>query len=242
MQTNWKPFSLCVAVSRNNGIGKDGNLPWPMLSRDLKHFAQVTSSVEPMAQTEARKAKEMVMLQAGLDVHEAAPTKATPQFRNAVVMGRKTWASIPEAKRPLVNRLNVVLTRDETFAQTLPADENNSTQVKSSFEEAMSSLSSDPTVNEIHVIGGSSLFELSLGKYSEHCKLIFLTRINKEFDCDVFMPEGWKDEKAWPKLFVSQTMSDKDVTYDFCVIGNRHLMQKHPQMVPTRILAGLKPH
>ena len=39
---------------------------------------------------------------------------------NAIIMGRKTWESIPEAKRPLPNRLNVVLTRNpEEFQKTL---------------------------------------------------------------------------------------------------------------------------
>ena len=31
---------------------------------------------------------------------------------NAIIMGRKTWESIPAAKRPLPNRLNVVLTKN----------------------------------------------------------------------------------------------------------------------------------
>ncbi len=32
-----------------------------------------------------------------------------PGKRNAVIMGRKTWESIPEKNRPLANRLNIVL-------------------------------------------------------------------------------------------------------------------------------------
>ena len=35
-----------------------------------------------------------------------------PLKRNAVVMGRKTWQSIPEKLRPLADRLNVVITRN----------------------------------------------------------------------------------------------------------------------------------
>ena len=41
---------------------------------------------------------------------------------NAVVMGRKTWESIPAKFRPLPDRINIVLTRSPAgeFAQSLP--------------------------------------------------------------------------------------------------------------------------
>jgi len=43
--------------------------------------------------------------------HFKAITSAAPTgLRNAVIMGRHTWGSIPKKFRPLANRLNVVLT------------------------------------------------------------------------------------------------------------------------------------
>ena len=76
-----RSVSCVVAATPSGGIGKDGTLPWSLPS-DLKHFARVTSDV---------------------------PAGAPAGPRNAVVMGRKTWASIPEKFRPLKGRLNVVL-------------------------------------------------------------------------------------------------------------------------------------
>lgn len=46
---------------------------------------------------------------------------ADPQKRNAVIMGRLTYFGIPENKRPLPNRLNIVLTSKSSQAD-YPAD------------------------------------------------------------------------------------------------------------------------
>jgi len=46
-------------------------------------------------------------------------TASRPEAPNAVVMGRKTWESIPPKFRPLAGRTNVVLTRQPAAAQAL---------------------------------------------------------------------------------------------------------------------------
>ncbi|KAJ9628395.1 hypothetical protein H2204_009232 [Knufia peltigerae] len=88
-----KPIYLIVATSLNPpmGIGNNGDLPWPPIKADMAFFRKVTSQVSP-------------------------PTEQASSSRmfNAVVMGRKTWESIPPKFRPLSGRLNVIITRGKS--------------------------------------------------------------------------------------------------------------------------------
>jgi dihydrofolate reductase len=65
-----KSIIIILAVDKENGIGKQGNLPWKLKS-DMIYFREVTT-------TTLQKDKI-----------------------NAIIMGRKTWESIPEKFRPL---------------------------------------------------------------------------------------------------------------------------------------------
>jgi dihydrofolate reductase len=73
-------------------IGRNGNL-LVKISEDLRYFRNITSD---------RLSKE-----SSLD-------------KNVVLMGRKTWFSIPRENRPLKNRLNLVLTRDKDLLKLSP--------------------------------------------------------------------------------------------------------------------------
>ena len=117
-------------------------------------------------------------------------------------MGRKTWESLPDKFRPLPNRLNVVLSRSPVVEGA--NDENGMIQVYSEFEHALEKLSANPKVNEIFVIGGSNIYDVALNKHSELCKLIILTRINKEFPVDVFMPKI-DEQQTFTKMHISKT-------------------------------------
>lgn len=82
---------------RRLGIGLNGKLPWPMIKADMNYFKLVTrdgsSSGEP---------------------HGLAGAN-TGMISNTVIMGRKTWASIPPSFRPLSHRVNVIVTRSKPF-------------------------------------------------------------------------------------------------------------------------------
>jgi dihydrofolate reductase/thymidylate synthase len=73
-------------------------------------------------------------------------------------MGRKTWDSLPAKYRPLPGRLNIILTRGPVTAISAN-DENGMVEVCSDLEQALLSLSANPRVNEIYVIGGGTVYE-----------------------------------------------------------------------------------
>ena len=69
-----------------------------------------------------------------------------------IVMGRKTWDSLP--KRPLPGRHNIVITRDRTF-------EADGASVANSVEEALAIATKQGAV-EACVIGGGEIYRLAL--------------------------------------------------------------------------------
>ncbi len=52
-----------------------------------------------------------------------------PAKQNAVVMGRKTWESIPAKFRPLAGRLNIILSRSEAQDENSAGAANGAKQV-----------------------------------------------------------------------------------------------------------------
>ena len=115
---------------------------------------------------------------------------------NVVIMGRKTWESIPDKFRPLSGRINLVLTsrRDYPLPQGVWR--------AGSFEKAMDVVSSkgDAEVGDIFIIGGSQVFARAISH--PLCQRIHLTRIYGRHDCDVFFPEI-------PSKFVETEVSGK---------------------------------
>jgi len=132
--------------------------------------------------------------------------------RNAVIMGRKTWESIPEKFRPLPNRLNVVLTKAAAaadFKSTYP----DGVLVASSVAGAFEQLQKLEDIEEIFVIGGAAAYQEAVTM--DVCKRLYITRVAKDLECDAFFP-GF-DEKVFRPVHVSKTKSHKELSFDFVV-------------------------
>lgn len=105
-----------------------------------------------------------------------------------VVMGRKTWESIPEKFRPLPDRTNVVVTRQvgypvPTGVETYP-----------SVDEALTWHADD----DVMIIGGADIY----GQTIEKADRLEITEVDQTVDGDAFFPpiEGkdWKETARQP--------------------------------------------
>lgn len=94
-----------------------------------------------------------------------------------VIMGRKTWESIPEKFRPLPNRTNIVVTRQDTFKAP-------GAQVAHSLHQALE-IAQTKDSEEILIIGGEQIYAQAL----PHTKRLYLTLVEADTKGDVFFPD-----------------------------------------------------
>lgn len=145
--------------------------------------------------------------------HFKEVTQAGP-VQNSVIMGRKTWDSIPSKFRPLPNRKNIVVSSTLT---------DGNCSIVPSLSEALSI-----STGLVFIIGGHQLFQEALSpEFLPLLDQIYLTRISKDFECDVFFPSPAKDifQEQFLEEFkvvnVSKTRSHEGVVYDFVVYQNK---------------------
>ncbi|MDA1259384.1 MAG: dihydrofolate reductase [Planctomycetota bacterium] len=123
---------------------------------------------------------------------------------NAVIMGRKTWDSIPPRFRPLPERRNLVITRQPTL--DFPGAHR-----AASFAEAWECVRDEG--GEGFVIGGSQIYAEALAH--PNCARILLTRVLGTHGCDSFFPR--LDEL--PLLKQGEEQSEGLLKFRFCVYG-----------------------
>ncbi|GAB4283933.1 MAG: dihydrofolate reductase [Marinilabiliales bacterium] len=123
---------------------------------------------------------------------------------NVVVMGKKTYESLPI--KPLPNRLNIVITDN-------PADCFDNCITAFSIEDAIDKM--DPE-KENFIIGGGSVYKQFLPLADK----LYLTRIHHHFDADTFFPEI--NENEWILVNSDFHKADDKNEYDYTyMIFNR---------------------
>ncbi|GAB7327453.1 hypothetical protein MBLNU13_g11337t1 [Cladosporium sp. NU13] len=186
MPSTKTPLTLIVAATPKNGIGKNGALPWPMLKKEMAYFARVTKRVPTSTSTSSNPSKI-----------EGEQAKSLP--RNTVIMGRKTWDSIPPKFRPLKDRTNIVISSQDRSALNGVTDD---VIVSSCILDGLSELEDAakdgraPALGRAYVIGGARIYEAAMEL--EQTKHVLLTRIAKEYECDTFFPD-LEGSEHWAK-------------------------------------------
>lgn len=102
---------------------------------------------------------------------------------NIVIMGRKTYESIPDKFRPLPNRINIILSSNPNLRNELKLPD--SVQITHSLESAL--LLAQTYKNKIFIIGGEKVYNEAIN--SPLCNRIYLTNIENEFVVDTYFPE-----------------------------------------------------
>ena len=107
-----------------------------------------------------------------------------------VIMGRRTWQSLPERVRPLPGRRNIVVSRDAGFVAP-------DAELVHSLEAAVDLVQDAPRA---FVLGGAQLYALAL----PHADRLLLTEIDRDFEGDTRFPQ-WQREDF---VEVSRTQHD----------------------------------
>ncbi|RVD85628.1 uncharacterized protein DFL_003945 [Arthrobotrys flagrans] len=193
------PHTIAIIVASTPrptlAIGKSltNDMPWPRIQPEIAYFYRVTRRVPP------------------------TPPTSPFKYINAVIMGRKTWDSLPPKYKPLSGRINVVVSRaasstTSTFGELWVGDIEEGVRVLKQKFPVPSDEGSRETDEEqelalrrIFIIGGSQIYKLAMEipKTSEaYPTCILQTTMLKpdyasEEGVDVFFPPI--DENQWTK-------------------------------------------
>ena len=118
--------------------------------------------------------------------------------RHAVIMGRKTWESLPEKFRPLPGRQNIVVTRNAGYAAS-------GATVVNSLADAVAAASG----SEAFVIGGAELYQAALGLADR----LELTEIARDYDGDTVFPT--RDPAQWRETARESQRDDNGLDFAF---------------------------
>lgn len=131
---------------------------------------------------------------------------------NVVIMGKNTYFSIPDDKKPLKNRLNIVLTREpskykeivEKYNNVIFTDNENIHENILLFPHKYNDMYSVlDKFFKIFIVGGNEIYK----KFIPICKIIWVTKIKHDYGCDLFFDYNLENNVQEEKVFETEKCS-----------------------------------
>ena len=113
---------------------------------------------------------------------------------HAVIMGRKTWESLPGA---LPERRNLVVTRQDDY-------QAKGAEVCGSLDEAFDAAKQDADAERVFVLGGAEIYAAALPSADE----LWVTFVHASVDGDTFFPDY--DITKWRLVEQEEHPADRD--------------------------------
>jgi len=148
-----------------------------------------------------------------IGVNNTIPWKLPSDLRNfknitsgkIVVMGRKTFESIPDKFKPLPERRNVVLTRNRDWKY-------DGVEVVHTIQEAIKLVDDDETF----VIGGEAVYKTFL-PFSTY---LYISYVDVSVEGDAYFPA--LKEYSFPCVF-SHNFNEKKDEFPYCLKVHKHM-------------------
>lgn len=143
---------------------------------------------------------------------------------NVVIMGRKTFESLPDGL-PLKNRVNIVITGQDGYHKNVDSDECSlfdDTYVCNSLEEVDELCYAYFGDKELYIIGGGSVYEEAFN--DGIVEKVIITHVNDDADGDVCFPDIEHDER-YRVVFKTTALRDQpnELYYHYIVYKKKNV-------------------
>ncbi|MAP01986.1 MAG: diacylglycerol kinase [Flavobacteriales bacterium] len=123
-----------------------------------------------------------------------------------IIMGRKNYDSIPLKYRPLKNRTNIIVTRNQKYSA-------KGCIVVNSIIEGVAYAKKNGE-KECFIIGGGQIYQQALDQ--NIVDKLYITHIDSNFDGDTFFPEV--DYTKWKSTLIFSNIANESNPHDFKVM------------------------
>ena len=206
-------FDIVVAASKSSryGIGLNNTLPWNS-KKEMNLFKEITVN--------------------GFNKKNSTNVNTS----NIVIMGRKTFESIPQKFRPLKNRVNMVISKSHFENKTHNFEWTNRNcayfrNVNYCLDYINEFSEEEDLSGNIYVIGGSNIYNQVLNH--DNLRYVFMSDLqnnlseDKSFNVDSYLDFN---EDNYDKKYYTSYEKDNDISFNFNVYEKKGLNEPHNEV------------